>query len=158
MGAAERVCDGQRRAALARANRRADSFEDQSQQRVLESLLRPAAGFILAPRREARAGATDFESVIILATSNPTQSSYAGMSSQPAISTVDPPEVPPIPPPPPAVSQPEVQPPAAGRPTTSPGVYAPPIFAVPPASSTGRGTTTPPPTTTTTTGRGRGNF
>lgn len=133
-------------------------FESQPQQRVLESLLRPAAGFILAPRKANRAGATDFEAVYILARSSPTQSSYAGMSTQSSISAVEAPEVPPIPPPPPPQPQaPETQqPPPAARPTTSPGVFVQPIIAAPPPSSTtGRGTT-PPATTTTTTGRGGG--
>jgi len=130
-------------------------FENQPQQRVLESLLRPAAGFILSPRKVNRPGATDFEMVYILATSSPSQSGYSGMSTQAPISTVEAPEVPPIPPPPPPVPQPETQqPPASARPTTSPGVYVQPITAAPPPTSTGRGTTPPPPTTTT--GRGGG--
>jgi hypothetical protein len=127
-------------------------FENQPQQRVLESLLRPAAGFILGPRKANRPGATDFEMVYILATSTPSQSSYPGLSTQAPISTVDAPEVPPIPPPPAPPPMPETQqPPPGSRPTTSPGVYVPQIIAVPP-TSTGRGTTPPP----TTTGRGGG--
>ena len=129
-------------------------FENQPQQRVLESLLRPAAGFILAPRKANRPGATDFEMVYILATSNPSQSGYSGMSTQAPISTVEAPEVPPIPPPAPPPMPETQQPPPSARPTTSPGVYVQPITAVPPPTTTGRGGTPPPPTTTT--GRGGG--
>ena len=129
-------------------------FENQPQQRVLESLLRPAAGFILAPRKANRPGATDFEMVYILATSTPSQSGYSGMNTQAPISTVEAPEVPPIPPPPPPAQETQ-QPPPSSRPTTSPGMFVAPIIAVPPpATSTGRGGTPPP--TTTTTGRGGG--
>jgi hypothetical protein len=129
-------------------------FDNQPQQRVLESLLRPAAGFILTARKADRPGATDFEAVFILATSAPSQSSYPGMTTQAPISNVDTSEVPPIPPPPPPTPESQ-QPPAASRPTTSPGVYVQPIIAVPPSNSTGRAGTPPPPTTTTT-GRGGG--
>ena len=128
-------------------------FENVPQQRVLESLLRPAAGFILAPRKANRPGATDFEMVYILATSNPSQSGYSGMSTQAPISTVEAPEVPPIPPAPPPMPETQ-QPPPSARPTSSPGVFVQPIIAAPPPSTTGRSGTPPPPTTTT--GRGGG--
>lgn len=127
-------------------------FENQPQQRVLESLLRSAAGFILSPRKANRPGATDFEMVYILATSSPSQSGYSGMSSQAPISNVDAPEVPPIPPPPPPMPATQ-EPPSSARPTTSPGVFVQPIIAAPPPTSTGRGTTPPPAGTT---GRGGG--
>jgi hypothetical protein len=116
-------------------------YENMSQRAVLESLLRPAAGFILSPRTAGRAGATDFELVYILATSNPTPSGYAGGSTyQPPVTAVDPPDVPPIPPPPPQQGQPpppDNAPPPAARPGGIPGVQVP-IIAVPP-TTTGRG-------------------
>ncbi len=123
-------------------------YENMSQKTVLESLLRPAAGFILSPRTAGRAGATDFERVYILATSNPAPSGYTGSTYQPPVTASEPPpEVPPIPPPPPQTAPPAEQaPPPANRPASMPGVQVP-IIAVPPA------TTTPPPT-----GRGRGGF
>jgi hypothetical protein len=118
-------------------------YENMSQRAVLESLLRPAAGFILSPRTAGRAGATDFELVYILATSNPTPSGYAGGSTyQPPVTAMDPTELPPnVPPPPqpqPQQPPPDNAPPPAARPGGIPGVQVP-IIAVPPATSTGRG-------------------
>ena len=123
-------------------------FEKQPQTVVLQALLRSAAGYIATPRTAKRAGATDFELIYILPTSNPTQGGYSGMSSpvQAPITGVET-EIPPIPAPP-------QQPPAAGQeapppPRTNPTSFSPvvPIMGVP-------STTQPPPAT----GRGRGGF
>jgi hypothetical protein len=121
-------------------------FEKQPQRVVLEALLRGAAGIIATPRRAGVPGATDYEVVYILATSNPTAGAYSGMSNVQAPIIND--EIPPIP----AIrdEQQPAQPPPANKPTIGGPVYIQPIISNP--TTTG---TPPPPTTT---GRGRGNF
>ena len=119
-------------------------FEKQPQRVVLEALLRGAAGIIATPRRAGVAGATDYEVVYILATSNPTASAYSGMSNVQAPIINE--EIPPIP----AIreEQQPAQPPPANKPTIGGPVYIQPIVSQPTTTST------PPPATT---GRGRGN-
>jgi hypothetical protein len=57
-------------------------YEHQSETVVMSSILRQAAGFMLGPRREGTRGASSFEVVYILPTSNP---SAGGYMSQPAM-------------------------------------------------------------------------
>jgi hypothetical protein len=123
-------------------------FDKQPQRVVLEALLRGAAGIIATPRRAGVPGATDYEVVYILATSNPTASPYSGISNVQAPITND--EVPPIP----AIrEEPQpAQPPPANKPTIGGPVYIQPIISNPPPA------TATPPATSSTTGRGRGNF
>lgn len=136
-------------------------YEHQSETVVMSSILRQAAGFILGPRREGTRGASSFELVYILPTSNPSAGGYMAQ---------------------PAMSQPQQQVTTQGNPDDeiapvngrgAPGpqpVQAPPpsndyrpavpsvavpIVAQPPTTSTSPpSTTTTPPATTT--GRGGG--
>jgi hypothetical protein len=121
-------------------------FEKQPQRVVLEALLRGAAGIIATPRRVGVPGATDYEVVYILATSNPTAGAYSGMSSVQAPIVSE--EIPPIPPI--RDETQAAQPPPPNKPTVGGPVYIQPIVTTP--TSTG---TTPPPSTT---GRGRGSY
>jgi hypothetical protein len=57
-------------------------YEHQSETVVMSSILRQAAGFMLGPRREGTRGASSFEVVYILPTSNP---SAGGFMSQPSM-------------------------------------------------------------------------
>lgn len=65
-------------------------FRDADELTVLKSLLRPAAGYIAAPRRAGGpVGASSLEQVVILATSRPTAStSVTAMPTQPVASPV----------------------------------------------------------------------
>src|SRR5262245_35708893 len=49
-------------------------FSRAPQNKVLESLLRQAAGYVLTPRREGSTAASNYETIYILATSSPTSS------------------------------------------------------------------------------------
>jgi len=133
-------------------------YEHQSETVVMSSILRQAAGFVLGPRREGTRGASSFEVVYILPTSNPSASGYVAQPAmpqqqqQPQISTAGSPdnEIAPVqgrgaPGPQPI----QAQPPSNDYRPAVPSV-AVPIVAQPPTSST----TTPPATTTT--GRGGG--
>jgi hypothetical protein len=80
-------------------------YTTQPETEVLRSLLRAASGLILAPRREGSVGASQFEAVYVVATSNATASSSFGGSTystpsytQPTVSTTGNPstEVPPV--------------------------------------------------------------
>ncbi len=77
-------------------------FERQPQALVLGSLLRTAAGYVLTPRREPSGGPSQYETIYILATSNPTSGAYpASVSTIPVpvpISTPGSPdnEIPPV--------------------------------------------------------------
>lgn len=51
-------------------------FEKDSQKKVLESLLRQAAGYVLTPKREGSATISNYETVYILATSSPVGGAY----------------------------------------------------------------------------------
>jgi hypothetical protein len=136
-------------------------FEHAPQDRVLESLLRQAAGYVLTPRRDSAAGPSRFETIYILATSNAAAGSYtpppvpAALPMPTAGSPED--EIPPVipvpgmprpgEPQPPAqpAQQPATQPPAPRAPGT-PGVFVP-IVPIGPAqpSAPAPGTTTPAP-------------
>jgi hypothetical protein len=119
-------------------------FEKQPQRKVIDALLRQAAGYFVAPRTASRPGASDFELIYVLATSSPVSTGYSGVTSsvQAPLNPIDS-EIPPIPPAPPPVGQPQ-EPAPQNRPM--PGMSSPavPIIATPPA-------TAPPPA-----GRGRG--
>ena len=132
-------------------------FEHQPEITVLGSVLRQAAGYIPGPRREGTRGASNFEVVYILATSNP---SGGGFISQPAmpqpqqqVTTPGAPddEIAPVSgrgaPGPQPVQSPAPAPASTDYRPAVPSV-AVPIVAQPPTT-----TTTPPPTTT---GRGGG--
>jgi hypothetical protein len=145
-------------------------FENVPELRVLDSLLRSAAGVVMSPRTTRTTGASSFEVVQILAKSTATtSSSYAPpMNAYPApIQTPGSPddEIPPVTPvvnqAPPRANEPQVpgnRPPAPTAGVPGSGVFVP-IQPVTPApttgtgSGTGRGGTTPPPSTT---GRGGG--
>ena len=78
-------------------------YDKQTETDVLRSLLRQASGLILAPRREGSVGASQFESVYVVATSTATASTSYGSTftptyTQPTVSTTGNPstEVPPV--------------------------------------------------------------
>ncbi|HEX5215327.1 MAG TPA: hypothetical protein VFV98_07660 [Vicinamibacterales bacterium] len=52
-------------------------FDNAPQAMVLETLLRQAAGVILTPKRAGAAGPSNFETIYVIATSNPTTGGYA---------------------------------------------------------------------------------
>lgn len=81
-------------------------YEKESQKRVLESLLRQAAGFVLTPKRAGATTVSNYETIYILATSSPVGGPY-------------------VPPPPPVASMPL---PTAGAPEDEiPAVVGPPV-------------------------------
>jgi len=130
-------------------------YEHQSETVVMSSILRQAAGFILGARREGTRGASSFEVVYILPTSNPSAGGYMSQPTMPQqqqqITTQGNPddELAPVngrgaPGP-----QPVQAPPPSNDYRPSVPSVAVPIVAQPPTT-----TTTPPATTTT--GRGGG--
>jgi len=60
-------------------------FEHASQSAVLESLLRQAAGYVLTPRRPGVQSASNYETVYILATSNPVAGAYVPPPATPSL-------------------------------------------------------------------------
>jgi hypothetical protein len=58
-------------------------YEHQAESVVMSSILRQAAGFMLGPRREGTRGASSFEVVYILATSNPSAGGYMSQPTMP---------------------------------------------------------------------------
>jgi hypothetical protein len=131
-------------------------FTHQPEKDVMASLLRQASGYVLGPRRAGTIGASSFEVVYILPTSNPmaggynSTPTYQPQQQQPQYSTVGSPddEIPPAgrgaPPPQPAAGAPPPGPQPAPnyQPATPAGSgVAVPVVAIPPVS------TTPPPTT-----------
>jgi hypothetical protein len=135
-------------------------FTHQPEKDVMASLLRQAAGFVLGPRRAGTIGASRFEVVYILPTSNPSAGGYtpapATPYQQPQYSTVGAPddEIPPVgrgvpPPPPPGAGAagappPGPQPAPGYQPATAAGSgVAVPVIAIPPVTS---GPPTPTPT------------
>lgn len=60
-------------------------FEHATQQAVLESLLRAAAGFALTPKRAGSSGVSNFETIYILATSSPVASAYVPPPATPTM-------------------------------------------------------------------------
>lgn len=143
-------------------------FQNRPEAEVVASLLRQAAGYILGPRTAGHPGASRFEVVYIVPTSNPTTSAYAPpMNNSPVqapLRTAGSPddEIPPVTPPTgPVDPRNPVNPPAtagdpgANRPGPSPGVggVAVPVVPIVPVGTSGapgRGGGTPP------TGTGRG--
>lgn len=128
-------------------------FENVPELKVLDSLLRSAAGIVIAPRTARTSGASAFEIVQILATSTATSTgSYAPVNMPPPMPTAGSPddEIPPVTP----VNQPQRgADPNANRPAAPPppsvGVPASSVFVpiqpVPSGPAPGRGGTTPPP-------------
>jgi len=120
-------------------------FENRPEQEVLDSLLRPAAGYILGPRTTRTSGPSKFETVMILPTSNPIASNSYVAPPAPAVPFRIPgapeDEIPPV--------VPAVGVPAPNEPTPTPstpavnpmpGVYVPiiPVSPVTPVTG-GRG-------------------
>ena len=138
-------------------------FTHQPEKDVMASLLRQASGYVLGPRRAGTVGASGFEVVYILPTSNPSAGGYtpapATPYQQPQYSTAGAPddEIPPagrgVPPPQPpgapgAAPPPGPQPPPGYQPATAAGGgVAVPVIAIPPVTS-GSPTPTPTPTPT----------
>jgi len=129
-------------------------FTHQPEKDVMASLLRQASGYVLGPRRAGTVGASSFEVVYILPTSNPSAGGYTPAPAmpyqqQPQFSTVGSPddEIPPVgrgvPPPQPAPGAPPPpgpQPAPGYQPAAPAGSgVAVPVIAIPPVS------TTPPP-------------
>jgi hypothetical protein len=50
-------------------------FEQKPQEQVLDALLRQAAGYVLTPRRDGASGPSRYETIYVLATSNPSAAS-----------------------------------------------------------------------------------
>ena len=135
-------------------------YEHQPETVVMSSILRQAAGFMLGPRREGTRGASSFEVVYILPTSNPSAGGYVSQPTMPQpqqqITTPGAPddEIAPVQ----GRGAPGPQPVQAPPPSNDyrPAVpsVAVPIIAQPPTTTTQPPTTTTPPATTT--GRGGG--
>jgi hypothetical protein len=98
-------------------------FEHQPQAVVLNSLLRQAAGYVLTPRRLGVAGPSEFETIYIVPTSNPTTGTFVAgpqpMASPVPLSTAGSPdnEIPPVP----EAGQPAANVPAPGARPAGPG-------------------------------------
>lgn len=73
-------------------------FENASQSAVLESLLRQAAGYVLTPKRPGRQSASNYETIYILATSNPVAGAYVPPPTTSIVPTTGAPddELPPV--------------------------------------------------------------
>ena len=134
-------------------------FAHQPEKDVMASLLRQASGYVLGPRRAGTVGASSFEVVYILPTSNPMAGGYTSTPSYqqpppPQYSTVGSPddEIPPVgrgapppqpapgaPPPPGPQPAPNYQPAPAGSGVAVPVVAIPPVSTSTPPPNTGRG-------------------
>jgi hypothetical protein len=139
-------------------------FDQQPQARVLESLLRGAAGYVFTPKRAGSTSVSNIETIYVLATSSPTESgsfdtytppAYAPANVLPAspgspddeippVVPAEPPRAPNGPAPAPPETEPAAPPPAAGVPQNLPGlpsgIQPVPIIPVtpkPPASGSG---------------------
>ena len=104
-------------------------YEHETQAKVLESLLRQAAGYVLTPQRAGVVSKSNFETIYILATSNPIATSFQPVSTpnpypMPTTGAPDD-ELPPI------------LPPGAPRPMTNPS--APPVPQPPGSEGPGAG-------------------
>jgi hypothetical protein len=130
-------------------------FENARQADVLQSLLRSAAGYVLTPRRAGMQSASNYETIFILATSNPVAGAYVpppatAISAMPTTGAPDDelPPVVPIPAPTTGAPQgpPQPQGPSSSNPfgsrTTSPFVSITPV----PGPTAAPGTVTPGPT------------
>jgi hypothetical protein len=127
-------------------------FTNAPQNRVLESLLRQAAGYVLTPRRAGSAAASHYETIYILATSNPTSapSGYSAYTPPTAVPLVTPgspeDELPPLVPQPRVVPTPQMpqSPPLPGQPVNQPpGQPANQPAGQPPANRPGVGVPAP---------------
>ena len=58
-------------------------FDHQFEANVMASILRQASGYVLGPRREGTRGASSFEVVYILPTSNPSGGAYIAQPAMP---------------------------------------------------------------------------
>lgn len=112
-------------------------FEDARQSDVLQSLLKSAAGYVLTPQRPGARSASNYETIYILATSNPTAGGF--VPPPPASAAV----------PPPTVGSPEDElppvlpvPTLPARPAAAPGA-APPAPPAAPANPFGSRTSSP---------------
>ena len=119
-------------------------FDKVPQSMVLETLLRQAAGVVLTPKRAGAAGPSQFETIYVLATSNPTTGGYASaynpVSTPPYQSNISSPgnpadEIPPV--------TPAGQPAAGARQPTGP--YAPGVVNAPGVSGVPGATQSPAP-------------
>jgi hypothetical protein len=130
-------------------------YVHQTETVVMSSILRQAAGFMLGPRREGTRGASSFEVVYILPTSNPSAGGYMSQPTMPQpqqqVTTQGNPddELAPVN----GRGAPGPQPVQAPPPQSNdyrPAVpsVAVPIVAQPPTTSTAPPATTPPPATT----------
>ncbi len=131
-------------------------FTHQRESDVMASLLRQAAGYLLGPRRAGTVGASSFEVVYILPTSNPSTSTYVPPATssfqQPMVSSPGNPddELPPVgrgtPPPGPQPNQPQPTPSPSPYPGSGVSGVAVPVVPIvpvnsnpPPPPNTGRG-------------------
>jgi hypothetical protein len=139
-------------------------FDHQPQARVLESLLRGAAGYVFTPKRKGSTSVSNYETIYVLATSSPTETStfdtytppaYAPANvlppspgspdnEIPAVVPAEPPRAPNGPAPAQPQTEPAAQSPPAGVPQNLPGlpsgIQPVPIIPVtpkPPASGAG---------------------
>jgi len=128
-------------------------YQHQSETVVMSSILRQAAGFILGARREGTRGASSFEVVYILPTSNPSASGFMSQPTMPQQQQITTPgnpddELAPVngrgaPGP-----QPVQAPPPSNEYRPAVPSVAVPIIAQPPTTTTTPSATTPPPATT----------
>jgi hypothetical protein len=143
------------------------AFDHQPQVRVLESLLRGAAGYVFTPKRAGSTSVSNYETIYVLATSAPaaggsfdtyTPPAYAPANVMPPSQGSPDDEIPPVVPaapppparapngpPPPPETQPAQQQPASGVPQNLPGlpsgIQPVPIIPVTPTQpAPGRGT------------------
>jgi len=135
-------------------------FERASQSAVLQSLLRQAAGYVLTPRRAASQSASNYETIFILPTSNPTTAAYvpppANSSALVPTRGVPDDELPPVVPIPNGTAAPPQSMPSGpatsnpfGSRSSAPSVYAPgssgaPGTSMPLVGAPGTVTTAPP--------------
>jgi len=112
-------------------------FEQKPQEQVLDALLRQAAGYVLTPRREGASGPSRYETIYVLATSNP---------SAPSAYVPPPPVFTPMPSPTPGTPEDEI-PPVSPIPTLPDDPSSPPVSeptdAPPPAPPAPRSPGTP---------------
>ena len=123
-------------------------FDGASQSSVLQSLLRQAAGYVLTPRRAAAQGASNYETIFILPTSNPTAAAYVPppANSSAMVPTRGGPddELPPVVPiPSSTAAAPQNMPSAPSNPfgsrTSAPSVFAPGSQRTNPSAAPGSG-------------------
>ena len=113
-------------------------FESAEQSVVLQALLRSAAGYVLTPRRPGSASASNYETIYILATSNPVAGPYVPppttVANLPTVGSPDS-ELPPAAAIPPPAQAPSSATPPAGR-SSSPFTRSSSPFASAPSTPT----------------------